>query len=168
MELHPSLFQRFALREKSSLPGSVFLEELFCGGRSVTNTFTLATMSRHQVHISVGKPTASPAGSKKAARHQEFLAVKAAAGPKKFFGTTKGAFGKEDRGKGGKRKTGGKPLAKGVSCQLRLLFLRQSPTHCDAVLTRSTFTRPPSLLQDCGQEKTRRGGEAVFDDTIRK
>jgi len=37
-------------------------------------------------------------------------------GKKAFFGTTKGAFGKE--GKGGKRKTGGKPLAKGVSVVL--------------------------------------------------
>lgn len=63
-------------------------------------------------------------------------AIKPSGKAKKVFGTTKGAFGKEG-GKGGKRKTGGKPLAKGVSCRLerirntrtRFFPLRILPEH---------------------------------------
>jgi len=47
---------------------------------------------------------------------------------------------------------------------------RFSATLAGFALPLLTDTRdvPTTHQQDCGQEKTRKGGEAVFDDKIRK
>lgn len=41
---------------------------------------------------------------------------------------------------------------------------RARPTSSFSSLTRLISTR----AQDCGQERTKRGGEAVFDDSVRR
>ena len=94
--------------------------------------------------------------------------AKKPAGKKMPFGTTKGAFGKE--GKGAKGSKGGRPLAKWCALHPRtfsLLSIRPSrarPTPSFSSLTLLISTH----AQDCGQERTKRGGEAVFDDSVRR
>ena len=88
-------------------------------------------------------------------------------GKKMPFGTTKGAFGKE--GKGAKGSKGGKPLAKMVRTRKHVVSFLPNLSHLFSLHTpRADVQRPNTHTQDCGQERTKRGGEAVFDDAVRR